>query len=223
MTLCSYNLLIMKRFYLLIFGIVSLAVGCKNNEPPSTEVPVEVTEETQSADAEIDSSLLHDTSRPDGVYSDKNEKGTIVEKGEIRNGVQVGKRTTYFDNGAVHTEENYVNGSYEGPFKEYKPNGKLFQEGQYSNNAMSGVWKTYYDTGELKEEVTFIENNENGPFKEYHKNGKVKYEGTYKNGDHEDGEMRVYNEDGELIKKLDCKAGDCNTIWIKKGYEDVKR
>lgn len=88
---------------------------------------------------------------------------------------------------------------------------------------MTGVWKTYYETGELKEEVSFVDNNENGPFKEYHKNGKTKYEGTYKDGDHEEGEMKVYNEDGEIIKKLDCKKGICNTVWIKKGYEDVKR
>jgi len=88
---------------------------------------------------------------------------------------------------------------------------------------MTGVWKTYYDTGELKEEVLFKDNNENGPFKKYYKSGKVKYEGVYKDGDHEDGELKLYSEEGELIKKQDCVRGDCNTIWVKKGYEDAKK
>jgi antitoxin component YwqK of YwqJK toxin-antitoxin module len=208
----------MRLLTLSILATILLLFSCKNNESTNT----------QSADSpaiheDIDTSLTRNITRSDGPYSEKNDKGVIVEKGEFKNGLQEGKRFLYFDNGAVKAEENYVKGNFEGPFKEFFENGKLFQQGQYVNNAMTGIWKTYYDTGELKEEVTFVENNENGPFKEYHKNGKVKYEGSYKDGDNEDGEMKVFNEDGELVKKLDCKKGKCTTIWVKKGYEDVKR
>ena len=215
----------MKFQYFLLIIFTAFTFGCKNigRQPDNPTVNDTLSATEVQPHPDIDSSLIHDTSRPDGVYEDKNANGIVTERGEIRNGVQDGKRYTYFADGKPRTEENFVNGSYEGTFKEFHQNGKLFQEGHYSHNAMNGIWKTYYDTGELKEEVTMVANNENGPFKEYHKNGKIKYEGTYKDGDHEDGEMKVYNEEGELIKKLDCKMGECNTIWVKKAYEDFKR
>ena len=80
---------------------------------------------------------------------------------------------------------------------------------------MDGVWKRYYDTGELREEVNFVNNDENGPFREYYKNGNIKAEGTYINGPNEQGELKEYNEDGELIKIMSCTNGICNTIWVK--------
>ena len=196
LTLCS-----------LLFLILSF--GCNRTKPtPSPNADTDLTTTTGSV--------------KDGPYSKNDEDGKLLEKGTIKNGVPEGKRTVYYPNGKVRTEELYVKGNYQGPFKEYFDNGKLMQEGQYDNNVMTGIWKTYYETGELKEEVTFSDNNENGPFKTYYKSGKVKWEGVYKDGDNEEGELKLYNEAGELIKKKDCVHGDCNTIFVKKGYEDVK-
>ena len=61
----------------------------------------------------------------------------------------------------------------------------------------------------------FVNNDENGPFREYYKNGNIKAEGTYINGPNEQGELKEYNEDGELIKIMSCTNGICNTIWVK--------
>jgi antitoxin component YwqK of YwqJK toxin-antitoxin module len=67
------------------------------------------------------------------------------------------------------------------------------------------------------EEVTFINNMENGPFKEYYKNGQIKWEGNYKDGDNEYGLIQEFNEQGQLIKKMNCGRykGEyiCQTIW----------
>ena len=66
------------------------------------------------------------------------------------------------------------------------------------------------------EETRLANNEENGPFKEYYKNGKVKTEGTYQRGPYEHGELLMYNEAGELVKKMQCADGECHTTWEKK-------
>ncbi len=202
----------MKTVYLFAFSICMvffLSIGC--NQPKPTSSDVVKNEGDKSINAK------------DGPYVKNDEEGHLMEKGVLKNGQQEGKRTVFFPSGKVRIEEMYIKGEYDGPFKEYFDNGKLMQEGQYVKNSMTGIWKTYYETGELKEEVLFKDNNENGPFKKYYKSGKVKYEGVYKDGDHEDGELKLYSEEGELIKKQDCVKGDCSTIWVKKGYEDAKK
>ncbi|MCB9272045.1 MAG: hypothetical protein H6561_21145 [Lewinellaceae bacterium] len=78
---------------------------------------------------------------------------------------------------------------------------------------MSGVWKRYYQGGQLMEEVAFSGNKENGPFKEYYENGNIKAEGSYLNGPKEDGELKLYDEQGTLVKKMECSDGVCHTTW----------
>lgn len=202
----------MKTIYLFVcslFMMLLISGGCNQPKPAASDI------NKNEADKPLNSK--------DGPYVKNDEDGHLMEKGVLKNGEQEGKRNVFFPNGKTRIEEMYVKGEYDGPFKEYFETGKLMQEGQYVKNSMTGIWKTYYDSGELKEEVLFKDNNENGPFKKYYKNGKIKWEGSYKDGDHEDGELKLYNEDGELIKKQDCVKGDCNTIWVKKGYEDAKK
>lgn len=64
------------------------------------------------------------------------------------------------------------------------------------------------------EEVMFADNEENGPFTEYHKNGSLKAEGNYLNGDNEHGLLKLYNEEGELVRKMQCDSGICQTTWV---------
>jgi antitoxin component YwqK of YwqJK toxin-antitoxin module len=110
-------------------------------------------------------------------------------------------------------------GAFQGAWKTFHENGQLKLEGEYIDNKMEGLWKGYYDNGGLKEEVHFKGNEENGAFIEYYKNGKLKAEGAYLGGDNENGLLKLYDETGELIKKMDCKKGVCRTIWTKEDGE----
>ena len=66
------------------------------------------------------------------------------------------------------------------------------------------------------------DNNENGPFKEYYPNGNIHWEGNYLNGDNEFGILNEYNEQGELIKKMDCDSmAVCKTIWTKENGDII--
>lgn len=155
------------------------------------------------------------TKKKQGLYQRFYPSGNLAEEAFYDRDSLNGTRKFYYESGSLEQEQNYLSGIFQGPFRSFYINGKTNVEGNYVNNEMDGVWKRYYDTGELKEEVNFVNNDENGPFKEYFKNGKLKTEGTYVNGPNEQGELKEYNEEGELIKIMSCNSGICNTIWVK--------
>ena len=151
----------------------------------------------------------------EGEYLRKDEKGQFLEKAQYTNDSLHGERILYFPNGQPEIIERYEHGKFVGKYQLFHENGQLKQEGSYIDGKMEGEWKGYYDNGQLKEVVTIEANEENGPFTEYHKNGKLKAEGQYLNGDFEHGLLKLYDEHGELVKKMNCVKGVCRTIWTK--------
>ena len=156
-----------------------------------------------------------------GLYTKWYKDGGKLEEAMYENDTLHGFRKMYYPNGKEQIIEHYDMGQFKGLWQSYFESGQLQLEGEYVNNSMEGVWKGYYESGELKEEVQFKNSEENGPFTEYHKNGKLKAEGQYLDGDNEHGLLKLYDESGELTKKMDCKRGVCRTIWTKEGG-DVK-
>ncbi len=151
-----------------------------------------------------------------GLYLRKDTLGRIIEAANYENDTLHGSRIIFYvETGTRQIVEHYSHGNFDGLYQVFHPNGKLEQEGNYVNNVMDSTWVRYYDTGQLMEEVTFRDNEENGPFKEFHPNGKLKAEGTYKGGDNEHGSLKLYDENGEHIKTMNCKNGICKTIWKK--------
>ncbi|MBI1227678.1 MAG: hypothetical protein GC192_20760 [Bacteroidetes bacterium] len=162
------------------------------------------------------------TKKKEGEYFAFYPNGQKLEESFYLNDSLNGERKLYHENGQLESITTHANGMFEGKYQKFDENGKLLNEGQYVNNEMSGVWKKWFDTGELAEEVTFVANLENGPFKEYFKNGKIKTEGIYVEGDNEQGELKIYDEEGELEKKMYCEFGICAETWSKeKGEQQI--
>lgn len=155
------------------------------------------------------------TGKREGQYLSFYPNGQKLEESWYVNDSLHGERKLFYENGKVESIEHHEHGQYVGSFQKFNENGQLTNEGQYANNEMTGVWKRWYDTGELREEVTFAANAENGPFKEFHQNGKPKAEGTYLNGENEQGELKMYDEAGDLVEKKYCEYGNCKTSWSK--------
>ena len=147
--------------------------------------------------------------------------GKLHEERNFKNDILDGESKIYNENGKVDYIEHHKNGQFEGTYQKYYESGQLSNEGEYVNNEMSGIWKRWYENGQLREEVNFAANNENGPFKEYHENGKTKTTGEYINGDNEQGELLIYDENGELSEKMICEYGVCATKW-RKGEGDIE-
>ena len=150
------------------------------------------------------------------------KNGTVMEEALYQKDVLHGERKIYYENGQVQILEQYKEGNFEGLYQAYYDNGQLELEGSYSNGAMNGLWNRFYETGGPMEVVTFENNEENGPFTEYHINGQLKAKGAYLDGDNEHGPLELFNEVGELIKKMDCDKGRCRTTWVKEPVEGEK-
>ena len=155
-----------------------------------------------------------------GSYTKVSSEGKLIEQTTYVNDTIDGIRVLYTEKGDTQIVESYVMGQFNGPFKAFYENGNLELLGHYETNIMKGKWYKYYDTGELMEIVTFDNNLENGPFVEFYKNGNKKAEGNYENGDNENGLLLLYDEEGILVKKMECDIGICKTIW-RFGQEEI--
>lgn len=158
----------------------------------------------------------------EGLYLKLDPQGKKVEEAQYKNDTLDGWRILYNEKGDTQVIENYRAGVFDGDYKVFHDNGQLKLHTQYANNEIIGKLKGYYDNGALKEEVTFEKGVENGPFLEYHPNGKLKAEGAYLDGDSEHGELKLYNEAGELEKRMQCTKGVCKTVWETKGDQVIK-
>jgi len=156
-----------------------------------------------------------------GSYVGFYEDGKKFEESNYADNVLNGLRTIYYRSGKVKIKENHTRGTFAGPYVMFHENGNKKEEGSYSNDAMNGKWKFYREDGSLKEVINFFENEENGPFVEYHPNGKISAEGTYKEGSNEVGELKKFDETGQLIEKMNCElflladqnVSKCKSVW----------
>lgn len=157
-----------------------------------------------------------DGDKKNGLYERFNEQGQLAEQSTYKMGKLDGIRKLY-ENGVLESEETRVEDQFHGPYKAYHPNGQLRMEATYVHDVMTGDVKVYYPSGKLKEIVRFADNVEDGPFSEFYENGKLKAEGHYKqlDGAVEDGELKLYDTTGILIRKMNCELGKCITTWAK--------
>jgi antitoxin component YwqK of YwqJK toxin-antitoxin module len=159
----------------------------------------------------------------DSIRSGLSEKfdsnGNLRSTETYLNGLLTGERTIYYPTGEKQIIEHYQLGDFDGLYQFFFQSGQLEFEGNYLKNEMIGDWKRYYTNGQLQEIVRFEGNEENGPFIEYYENGQLKAEGQYYHGDNEHGLLKLYDESGELYRKMECDSGKCHTIW-KRGDQD---
>jgi antitoxin component YwqK of YwqJK toxin-antitoxin module len=203
----------MKNVIILVIAVVFCLFSC--SKPKLSEV--KITDDSGKV-LELYSIDL-ETKMKQGSYTTFYPSGTISSVSNYVNDTLEGKKVWYFENGKTETEENFIRGAYEGAFKAYFEDGSKLQEGQFKNNMPSGLWLTYYANGNLKEQVSLIEGKENGPFEEYTEDGIIKTKGIYKNGPKEDGLLELFDTSGELVKKMLCKNGICQTSWTKQDGE----
>ncbi len=156
----------------------------------------------------------------EGICQRFSDDGKLAEEANFKNGVTEGDRKFFFPNGTVEIIEPNVAGKIHGKYKKFAENGTLVLEQDYQNGVLEGISKAFYENGTLKEEVSMKNNEENGPFKEWHENGKLKAEGNYLTpddpdfeGEKEDGELKMYDENGVLERIMDCNLGVCKTTW----------
>jgi antitoxin component YwqK of YwqJK toxin-antitoxin module len=129
-------------------------------------------------------------------YNDKN--GTLVPKIALPGGN--GKIKSYYANGNVSCEVEYLDNMVNGVNKLYHSNGKLIYQLKDDNGYSNGPLTEYYPNGSLKSEYTYYFDKQDGPFKEYYENGKVKEQGQFYIGT-PNGTFTYYDETGKVKEK----------------------
>lgn len=84
---------------------------------------------------------------------------------------QEGLVRTYYPNGQVESEINYVRNVREGEAKFYYENGNLKEERIYVNGKVEGLVNIYYDNGNLREMFLIEEGKREGPTTLFNEDG----------------------------------------------------
>jgi antitoxin component YwqK of YwqJK toxin-antitoxin module len=154
-----------------------------------------------------------------GLYQRFAPEGHLLEEAHYANDTLEGERKYFYPSGTVESVERYKRGVFDGKYQKYHENGTLQLEQDYVNGTMEGLSLAYYPNGQLRERVTMRDNVENGPFSEYHENGVLSTQGTYApNAEGEpvkQGELKEYDEQGQLLRTAQCDNGFCRTTWKK--------
>ncbi len=156
----------------------------------------------------------------EGLYQRFSPENVLIEEAHYLADSLEGERKYFFPNGKVESIEHYKNNKMHGKYQAFYEEGQLKIEQDFVQGALEGWSIRYFPSGKIQEKVQLKDNVENGPFTEFHENGNLKTEGNYtpnKDGDEgvEEGELKEYDESGQLTRIADCKDGMCLTRWKK--------
>jgi antitoxin component YwqK of YwqJK toxin-antitoxin module len=155
----------------------------------------------------------------EGVYQKLSADGKLLEEAHYHQNLLEGERKYYYPGGSVESIETYKAGQYQGKYRKFYENGTPRIEQEYVDGALQGLSIKYYPNGAVEERVTMKDNEENGPFQEYYDNGNLKTEGSYAPFESESaleqGELKEYDENGQVVRIADCVNGRCTTRWKK--------
>ena len=99
---------------------------------------------------------------------------------------QVLLKTYYGEEETIVKEEFYIrsksNKVLDGPYKSYFENGNIKSEGQFVNNKSTGIWKYYYQNGRLRMQGQVGNGKNVGQWDYYYENGSMKMSGKLEQG-----------------------------------------
>lgn len=92
-----------------------------------------------------------------GVYKEyfNNDSEKLKSEVFMNNGRKEGIYKSYWENGQIHEEINYIDDRKNGIYKSYRENGKLWSEGNYINDRRIGVYRLYWKNGNSKIEFKY--------------------------------------------------------------------
>lgn len=133
----------------------------------------------------------------DGISTQYDDKGTIIEQ-------------ITFDNGVKH-------GKYINTFSSHSPISHL--EGTFIQGSKNGVERWWYRNGQLVKELTYVQDRRDGPFTLWNEDGGLLEEGTFVQG-FKDGLIKFYDITGKLVEESEYVFGLKNGLC--KFYTDDK-
>lgn len=177
--------------------------------PPLAVIKYEPSlEELNSFDLESLVPFLHPWQVQDildhGYFSkDLLQKQSSVPGSALQSFVKNGLVRTYYPDGQLKTEGNYVLHKPEGIIKGWHPNGQLAFVEEYKDGRSDGCWKTFFENGKLSSEAYYKNGLPVGLSHSYHSNGKKAIEQHYTNGMFTDGVLqRSWHNNGKKSSEM---------------------
>lgn len=151
---------------------------------------------------EIKNQVIENDSGAWLIYYDS--LGQVKEEGVVKRGKYFGAVRWYFPDGKIRVKGAYKNIIPYGNWLEYYSNGNLLASYQYKNGLKEGEEVYYHSSRKIWTKRTYEKGKLHNVQLVKDKNGVTLNVGTFKNGN---GILNVYNEDGELIKKVSYLNG----------------
>ena len=104
------------------------------------------------------------------------------------------------------TNSTNTSNKLHGNYKTFYPNGFIKTDLNYLNGKINGEVKFWFETGGINAEIIFLQGNKNGSWKLWNRFGQIIYEENYKNGK-EHGVTQAWNNEGETIYQETWKDG----------------
>ena len=123
--------------------------------------------------------------------------GKLKSMAEFKNGKQNGAYRTYFKNGNLEKEGNFIDGKLQGKFNEYERGGKIRTVSYFTNGIQDSTMTTYFENGTISMQAHFKNGKQDGNMKVYNSKGKLTSEQEFKEG-MLDGQYKRYYDNGTI-------------------------
>lgn len=133
----------------------------------------------------------------DGEWTFFQENGKVEIKAAIKNGVMHGLTKSWYNNGQLLQQKNYVNGLLQGAVVTYHEDGREWINVTYKDGLYHGKFLQWTGGGTLYLDLNFYEGKLHGKQQYYHTNGKKAFEVMYDNDKVVSG--KSWNEKGVEI------------------------
>jgi antitoxin component YwqK of YwqJK toxin-antitoxin module/Tfp pilus assembly protein PilF len=145
------------------------------------------------------------------AYTYPDKTGKLMPEIEIPGGN--GKVKTYFQDGKVSAEFEYIDGLLNGSNIVYHSNGKIRKQSMEDYGQTQGPYKYFHSNGQVELDYNFLHDNLHGNIKVYNEKGILTQEGYYYNG-LAHGIHKTYDDTGKLKDTRIYYYGDL--IEVKK-------
>lgn len=115
---------------------------------------------------------------------------------------RVHQRKSWYANGQLKCQVNYVSGKMEGLFTFWGSNGRKIREGHMLHGIHVGLWLSWHENGQLATSEQYKNGILDGKWENWHENGSKFRKGECRNGK-EVGMSYIWDKNGLLIEKKD--------------------
>ncbi len=119
-------------------------------------------------------------------------------RSKASNPVKKDVERSYYQNGNLEYEAEFVNGKLDGTNRVWSEDGALYSKSEYSNGQPHGVWIIFHPNGALMHEVHFEYGLKHGGEKWYYENEQLKSEQNFSYGKPVTDMIR-WNPDGSIL------------------------